>query len=124
MTVVRFLLDEHVPRVFERTLTERGFVVEQAKDRFGEQTDDARLLEWCAEHEVAVVTNNAQDFAGLHRDQSHAGILLYRRQDLPIADPEGLASAVEQVTSQYGTGGLADELVELDEWYEWLHDEQ
>lgn len=34
----RILLDEHVGRVFERVLQERGHNVEQAKDRFGEHT--------------------------------------------------------------------------------------
>ncbi len=44
------LLDEHVGRVFERVLRERGHDVEQAKDVFGEATTDAVLLRWCGEN--------------------------------------------------------------------------
>jgi len=40
------LLDEHVGRVFEHVLDERGYEVEQAKDVFGELTEDTALLEW------------------------------------------------------------------------------
>lgn len=43
MIAVRMLLDEHVGRVFERLLRERGYDVEQAKDRFGEQTTDVKI---------------------------------------------------------------------------------
>jgi hypothetical protein len=111
------LLDEHVGRVFERVLHERGHEVTQAKDAFGERTTDPDLLSWCAEHDTVLVSNNAKDFEPLHRERDHAGILLYRDQSLPDADPEGLARAVDAVFDQYGVEQLAGELVELDEWY-------
>jgi len=38
--VSRELLDEHVGRLFERILHERGHEVEQASDGFGEVTTD------------------------------------------------------------------------------------
>lgn len=44
MTGVSILLDEHVGRVFEHVLSERGYEVEQAKDVFGERTRDDELL--------------------------------------------------------------------------------
>jgi hypothetical protein len=44
VTDVTLLLDEHVGRVFERVLRERGYDVTQAKDRFGEHTADSDLL--------------------------------------------------------------------------------
>lgn len=88
MTDTRILLDEHVGRVFERLLRERGYDVEQAKDRFGEYTTDAELLEWCGEHSTVLLTNNAKDFERLHHEYDHAGILLYYDQQLPDADPE------------------------------------
>ena len=47
MTGLPILLDEHVGRVFERLLRERGHEVDQAKGQFGEHTNDANLLEWC-----------------------------------------------------------------------------
>jgi hypothetical protein len=116
-----FLLDEHVGRMFERVLTERGYDVEQAKDRFGERTSDSELLEWCHENRVIFLTNNGKDFERLHRDYDHSGLLLYYDQGRPDRDPEGVARAVDEVIAQYGFDGLENELVDLDEWYEWLH---
>gem|GEM_PF-490731 len=116
------LLDEHVSRVFENVLSQRGYVVKQAKDRFGEETEDKDLLVWCDENDAMMVTNNAVDFVSLHHSTIHAGVLLYRDQRLPDRDPEGLARAVEEVIDQYGVDGVCDELVTLDDWYGWLHE--
>ena len=116
------LLDEHVGRVFERVLRERGFGVEQAKDRFGERTDDASLLRWCGDHDTVLVTNDAADFESLHREVDHAGLLIYRDQSLPDADPEGLARTVDAVFEQYGGSSLRNAVVDLGEWYAWLHE--
>ena len=122
MTGVRILLDEHVGRVFERVLREREYDVEQAKDRFGEQTRDEELLEWCADSAAVLVSNNAKDFEPLHRKHDHAGILLYYDQNRPDTDPEGLARTVDEVFNQYGMEAIENELVDLDEWYDWLHE--
>jgi hypothetical protein len=54
----QLLLDEHVGRVFERVLRERGYHVDQAKDLFGERTTDTELLQWCGEHDAVLVSNN------------------------------------------------------------------
>ncbi|TKX82240.1 DUF5615 family PIN-like protein [Halorubrum sp. SD626R] len=122
MTGVQILLDEHVGRVFERILRERGYDVEQAKDRFGEHTTDAELVSRCGESGTVLVTNNAKDFESLHHEYDHAGILLYYDQELPDTDPEGLARTVDSVFNQYGSEGVKNHLVDLGEWYEWLHD--
>ena len=122
MTTAQILLDEHVGRVFERLLRERGHEVEQAKDRFGEYTTDDALLQWCADNSVVLVTNNVSDFKPLHRGHDHAGILLYYEQALPDTDSEGLARTVDEVFNQYGTDGVKNELVDIGEWYEWLHE--
>ena len=95
MTAVEILLDEHVGRVFERLLRERGHDVGQAKDRFGEYTSDAGLVEWCGESGTVLLRNNAKDFEPLHDEYDHAGILLYYEQKLPNTDPEGLARTVD-----------------------------
>lgn len=50
----------------------------------------------------------------------HAGVLLYYDQTLPDDDPEGLARAVDAVLEQYGSVEIRNNVVELDEWYEWL----
>jgi len=122
VTGTRLLLDEHVGRVFERVLSERGYDVEQAKDVFGELTEDAELLAWCGESGVALLTNNARDFEELHQEIDHAGLLLYYEQNRPDEDPEGLARVVDEVFTQYGTEGIENEVVDLDEWYDWLHE--
>ncbi|MFC6874207.1 DUF5615 family PIN-like protein [Halobellus marinus] len=122
MTGVQILLDEHVGRVFERVLRERGYDVEQAKDRFGEHTSDADLVSWCGESGTVLVTNNAKDFESLHHEYTHAGILLYYDQTRPDTDPEGLARTVDVVFNQYGPEGVDNRLVDLGEWYEWLHE--
>lgn len=122
MTGTQILLDEHVSRVFERLLRERGYDVEQAKDRFGEHTTDAELVEWCCESGTVLLTNNAKDFESLHHEYDHAGILLYYDQNLPDTDPEGLARTVDEVFNQYGADEVANQLVDLGEWHEWLHE--
>ncbi|MFC7058573.1 DUF5615 family PIN-like protein [Halovenus salina] len=114
------LLDEHVGRVFEHILRSRGYPVSQAKDRFGEHTSDRALLRWCGENETLLISNNAKDFEALHREVDHSGLLLYYDQKLPDEDPEGLARTVDAVLEQYGIAELSNNVVELDEWYEWL----
>jgi hypothetical protein len=122
VTGAKILLDEHVGRVFERLLRERGYDVEQAKDRFGEHTSDAELVAWCDESRTVLMSNNAKDFEPLHDEYDHAGILLYYEQNLPDTDPEGLARTVDEVFNQYGADGLENHLVDLGEWYEWIHE--
>lgn len=115
------LLDEHVGRVFEHVLSERGFDAVQAKDEFGEQTVDRDLLRWCVDNDAILVTHDASDFTRLHDDAvEHAGICCYREQRLPDEDPDGLARALEAVLTHYGAAALRGELVELQEWYDWL----
>jgi hypothetical protein len=83
------LLDEHVGRVFERVLRERGHEGVQAKDVFSEETNDVDLVHWCDENGSLLVTNNAADFEQLHTTIDHAGPLVYRDQSRPETDPEG-----------------------------------
>lgn len=115
MTGERLLLEEHVDRLFEGPLRERGDEVEQLKDRVGEPTTDADLLEWCAGGDVVLVTNSAKDFEPRHEEYDHAGMLLYRDQRLPDRNPEGLARSVDAVFDQYATADPENELVGLEE---------
>jgi hypothetical protein len=94
----------------------------QAKDQFGEHTSDAELVEWCDESGIILVSNNAKDFEPLHTEYDHAEILLYYDQNLPDTYPEVLARIVDEVFNQYGTDGLENHLVDLGEWYGWLHE--
>lgn len=119
---VRLLLDEHVGRVLERVLRDRGYDVVQAKDEFGEHTTDADLLRWCRENDAILVSNNAKDFHALHESIDHSGLFLFRDQRLPDNDPEGLARTIAVVLEQYDPDELANERVYLGTWYDWLHD--
>ena len=121
MSSVRILLDEHLGRVLERVLRERGSDVVQAKDEFGERTTDRELLHWYDENDAILITNNAMDFESLHHDINHAGLFLFYDQRLPDDDPEGLARTVDEVLNQFGKDGVSSEMVALDEWYDWLH---
>jgi len=58
---------------------------------------------------------NPREASGLDPEAVHYD------QTLPDDNPEGLARTVETVLQQYDAGTLADELVDLGEWYEWLH---
>lgn len=118
----RVLLDEHVGRVFEHVLRDRGYDVIQAKDRFGERTTDRDLLRWSGQNDVPLISNNAKDFEPLHREEDHAGLLLYYEQSLPDDDPEGLARAVDAIRDQYGADALQNEIVALDTWYDYLQE--
>jgi len=120
VTKIRLLLDEHVGRVFEHTLRERDYEVDQATDLFAAYTIDGALPEWCRNTGDGLISNNAKDFEPLHHEYDHAGILLYYDQNRPDSDPEGLARTVDEILTQYGTDGIKDELVDLGEWYDWL----
>ncbi|MCU4754274.1 DUF5615 family PIN-like protein [Halobacteria archaeon AArc-curdl1] len=120
---IHLLLDEHVGRIFEHLLRERGYRVDQAKDRFGERTNDRELLQWCGENDVALVSNNARDFEPLHHQLDHAGLFLYHDHTLPDTDPEGLAKTVDEVFTQYGVAGIENQVVDLSKWYAVVHGE-
>jgi len=79
-------------------------------------------VEWCNESKTVLVSNNAKDFEPLHNESDHAGILLYYDHNLPDTDPEGLARTVDEVFNQYGAAEIENHLVDLGEWYEWLHE--
>jgi hypothetical protein len=78
-------------------------------------------LDWCVERSAVLFANDAKDFEPLHSDHEHAGIIPYREQMLPDTDPEGLARTVDEVFDQYGSAGVENELVDLDEWYDLMH---
>jgi hypothetical protein len=118
--VVDFLLDEHVNRVFETALRNRGHDIRRAKDQFGENTDDDELLRWCSENGRVFITNDKRDFRPLHESTDHAGIFLYHDHTLPDDDPEGLSRTVDEILSQYGIEELDNQLVDLDAWYDWF----
>lgn len=114
---MRFLTDEHVPRVFVTTLRSNGHDVVRANDVFGEATDDESLLEFCAENDRVLVTNDKKDFAGdLSAAIDHRGLVVYTDPTFLLNDPEGAVRTVERVLSHYQPSELANEIVWLDQW--------
>ena len=104
-------------RVFEGVLRAQGYTVTQAKDEFGERTVDKELVDWCSRNDHLLMTNNASDFELLHEAYNHPGMMFYRNQDLPDADPEGLARVIDVIFEQYTQESLENHIVELDHWY-------
>jgi hypothetical protein len=37
-------------------------------------------------------------------------------------DPEGLTRAIEEVFDRYESEALSNQVVALDDWYDWLHE--
>lgn len=114
---MRFLTDEHVPRVFISTLRSNGHDVLRANDAIGEGTDDEQLLEFCSDDGRVLVTNDKKDFSGpLSDGVDHDGIVVYTDPNVLRDDPESAVRAVERVLSHYPPAELANELVWLDQW--------
>ena len=111
------LTDEHVPSVFVTTLRSNGYEVVEARDAFGEATDDERLLQYAGENGHLLVTHDKKDFAGRLTDAvEHAGIVVYTDPNYLRDDPEGAVRTLERVFAHYPPAELTGELVWLDQW--------
>jgi predicted nuclease of predicted toxin-antitoxin system len=111
------LTDEHVPRVFITTLRSNGYEVVEATTVFGEGTDDKRLLRYCGENGLLLVTHDKKDFAGgLGEQVDHAGIVVYTDANYLRDRPENAVRTLERVLAHYPPAELHDELVWLDQW--------
>ena len=110
------LTDEHVPRVFINTLRSNGHEVVEARDTFGEATDDERLLRYAGENGHIIITHDKKDFARLTETVDHAGLVVYTDPNYLRDDPEGAVRTLERVFSHYPPAELTNELVWLDQW--------
>lgn len=110
------LTDEHVPRVFINTLRSNGHEVVEARDTFGEATNDERLLRYAGENSHILVTHDKKDFSRLTKTVDHAGLVVYTDPNYLRDDPEGAVRTLERVFSHYPPGELTNELVWLDQW--------
>lgn len=114
---VSVLTDEHVPRVFITTLRSNGHDVTEARDAFGEATDDEQLLGYCGENGHVLVTHDKKDFAdNLATTVEHAGIVVYTDANWLRDDPERAVRTFERILSYYPPTELTNELVWLDQW--------
>lgn len=114
-----FCTDEHVPSVFVTTLRSSGYEVVRATDVFGEGTDDRRLLEYCAEENLILITNDKKDFGGNTGDAvDHAGIVIYTDPVLLRRRPGKAVRAIERVFEYYPPTELQGQRIWLDQWTE------
>lgn len=114
---VSFCSDEHVPSVFVTTLRSNGYEVVTAKDVFGEETDDRRLLEHCAEENHIFVTNDKKDFTNDFADEiNHAGIIIYTDPILLRSEPDKVVRTLERILDLYPPEELRGERIWLNHW--------
>lgn len=100
---VSLLLDEHVPRLLETTLSSNGYETTRADERFGQRTDDEALLEWCHDTDHVFLTNDRTDFARLGQRISHSGIVIYVDQLWARDDPSEVVAVVDLVCTVRST---------------------
>ncbi|MCX2818087.1 MAG: putative nuclease of putative toxin-antitoxin system [Methanobacteriota archaeon] len=110
---VSFLTDEHVPRVFCTVLRSNGYTVVRAREAFGEETDDEKLLEHCESEDHLLVTHDKKDFASHGSD---AGVIVYTDSNFLRDEPETAVRTVERVLDMYPTSELHGEVVWLSQW--------
>jgi predicted nuclease of predicted toxin-antitoxin system len=114
-----FCTDEHVPSVFVTTLRSNGYTVVPATERFGEETEDRTLLEYCAEQGHLFVTHDKKDFAGsVGAAVDHAGILI-DTDPIPLRErPTQVVRAIELILEQYPQKERDSERIWIDQWYD------
>lgn len=109
--------DEHVPSVFVTTLRSNGYEVIRARDHFGEQTDDRRLLRFCADEDLVLVTHDKKDFSGAVAEEvAHAGIVIYTDATFLRDEPGAAAETLDRVLEYYPRPELRGEKIWLDRW--------
>jgi predicted nuclease of predicted toxin-antitoxin system len=86
---LRLLLDEHYSPAIAEQLRKRGYDVVAAADSAElKHKEDPELLRWAARQRRAVVSENARDFAELHKlslthREAHYGIVLTNARRFP-----------------------------------------
>ena len=114
---MRFVTDEHVPRVFVTTLRSNGHDVDRARDRLGEATDDTELLRLTADEGAVLITHDKKDSpARVGESVEHAGIVVYTDPNWLRDDPNDAVRVLERATSYYSKDELHNAVVWLDQW--------
>jgi predicted nuclease of predicted toxin-antitoxin system len=113
MGTLRFLADEHVPRVFVNALRSSGFEIRVAHERYGQGTDDRSILSRGTDEGFVVLTND-RDFARLADENKHTGIVLYTDVDFLRISPREAVEAVVRIDRHYQRSELHDTVEWLD----------
>ena len=112
-----FCLDEHVPRVFAKTLRSSGYTTVRTKNAYGAGTTDRELLEECAAADHVLITNDKKDFSGVVGSSvDHAGLIIYTDEAWVREQPENTVRTIERVLTYYDRDSLRGETIWLDQW--------
>lgn len=111
----QILADEHVPRVFLTVLEAEGFEVETVQQRFGQRTDDRRIIERSSAADLVLLTN-ARDFLELADIDEHAGLVLYSDWTVLLDAPRAAASALGEIDQAYSQDDFRNRVEWLDGW--------
>lgn len=109
-----FLADEHVKRVFITELRANGYDVAWVDGGYERGTPDVEHLE-SSEESGRVILSNDADFARLHDDYDHAGVVLYNDQNVSV---RAFVRAIKQVERLFPETELRGQIVWLDDWFE------
>lgn len=111
---ISFLADEHVNRVVVLELRANGYDVTWVDGGYEPGTPDRTHLERSVAEERVILSNDA-DFARLHDEYDHGGIILYADQHIPVTR---FVAAVKRIERVVPRDHLFGSLIWLDEWAE------
>jgi predicted nuclease of predicted toxin-antitoxin system len=109
-----FLADEHVKRVFVTELRANGYDVAWVDADYESGTSDRAHLKQSGESNRAILSNDA-DFARLHGEYEHAGIVLYDDQNMSVTE---FVKGIRLIERFVPAEELRGEIVWLDDWIE------
>lgn len=111
MARLSFFADEHVPGVVVTALRSNGYVVDLARERFGERTSDRVLVEESSSRGQVLLTND-RDFVVLGDEIDHGGIVVYTTQTL---SPGRFVRGIDRIDDHLGDG-MENDVEWLEAW--------
>lgn len=111
---ISFLADEHVKRVFITELRANGYDVAWVDGDYEQGTSNSEHLERSRESDRVILSNDS-DFARLHEDADHAGIVLYNDQNMSVTE---FIQGIKRVERFVTEDELRRNIVWLDDWIE------
>lgn len=109
-----FLADEHVKRVFITELRANSYDVVWVDADYEQGVSDSEHLERSQDSGRIILTNDS-DFARLHDDFDHAGIVLYYDQNMSVTE---FIQGIKRIERFVPEDELRDTIVWLDDWIE------
>ena len=106
------LADEHVRRTFVTELRAHGYDVHWSDKGYNSGTTDRAHLEQAVATNRVILSNDT-DFARLHKEYDHCGIILYDDQNMPVT---AFISGIKRIERFVPESELAGEILWLDDW--------